>query len=745
MRGKIVLLASSGFLSAMSLSGIAQAQTEPVGPSKVASEDPDDADIIVTARRRDEKLSDIPAAITVIDATSLADRGGAYDARQLLADQPSVRFNNLQSTNTSEISIRASSTARATNGDASIGLYRDGAYIGGGAVGGRNFSRLDFLDIGRVEVLRGTQGALYGRNAVGGTVNVVSARPEFDTSGFLHVRYDFETEGKQAQGAINLGLSDNVAIRVSADGISQTKGFFYNPNNDVYFDRNKGYAVRGQIRFKTGPLDLTLLAESQDLTLPDVYYQVAIARGTSGFPGGFIQPQFTYSWNTRPDASQKVQTYQGLLSLDLGSGITLSSTTSYRRRKSAYTLDSDGTDPASVAAARASGAVVVNVDASAAAFITDTTTNFYQDVHLGGKSGGLTWLAGGDLVILKSSYVGILTRTPTVANLSTGTRQPSLLKFRSYAAYGSVGYDLTAKLNFTGELRYTKDNRSIVAGFFDLGTGVPLGGAARSVNARTEPDNLSYNATLSYKFGSGILGYAKVGSSYRAGGFNVNLGDIRQPIPIDAAYGNEKSMTYEVGLRGAPGHRLFFAVAGYYTDINGLIAQTDNGCAVTNPVCPVAPTTFLTTAGNARSYGVEAELSKTLPVARGQFRFALSASYQNGKVTSGVYNNLRLPQVPDFLYSANINFRHDFIGGTTLVANALYSVQLGGLQELRVNSVKLDDFDLINLRLGIEKGKVSLTVFADNVGNEVYRVTRDTTINRYSLPRVIGVEASFRW
>lgn len=744
MRRKIVLLASSGFLSAMSWSGAAQAQSTPGAPQASTTEI-DDADIIVTARRRDEKLSDIPAAISVIDVTSLTDRGGAYDARQLLADQPSVRFNNLQSTNTSEISIRASSTARATNGDPSIGLYRDGAYVGGGAVGGRNFSRLDFLDIGRVEVLRGTQGALYGRNAVGGTINIVSARPEFNTSGFVHVRYDFETEGKQAQGAVNLGLSDNVAIRVSADGISQTKGFFYNPNNDVYFDRNKGYAVRGQVRFKTGPIDLTLLAETQDLSLPDVYYQVAIARGTPGFPGGFIQPQFTYSWNTRPDASQKVQTYQGLLSLDLGSGITLSSTTSYRRRKSAYSLDADGTDPASVAAARASGAVVVAVDASAAAFITDTTTNFYQDVHLGGKSSGFTWLAGGDLVILKSNYVGIQTRTPTVLNPSPGTRQPSLLKFRSYAAYGSVGYDLTTKLNFTGELRYTKDDRSIVAGFFDLGTGAPLGGAARAVNARTKPENLSYNATLSYKFGGGILGYAKVGSSYRAGGFNVNLGDIRQPIPIDAAYGNERSTTYEVGLRGAPGQRLFFAIAGYYTNINGLIAQTDNGCAVTNPVCPVAPTTFLTTAGKARSYGVEAELSKTLPVAHGQFRFALTASYQNGKVTSGVYNNLRLPQVPDFLYSANVNFRHDFIGGTTLVANALYTVQLGGLQELRANSVKLDDFDLINLRLGIEKGKFTFSVFADNVGNQVYRVTRDTTINRYSLPRVIGVEASFRW
>jgi iron complex outermembrane receptor protein len=135
----------------------------------------------------------------------------------------------------------------------------------------------------------------------------------------------------------------------------------------------------------------------------------------------------------------------------------------------------------------------------------------------------------------------------------------------------------------------------------------------------------------------------------------------------------------------------------------------------------------------------------TQPVANGRFRASHNASWQGGKMTSGRYDNLRLPQVPDFLGSVNLNFRHGFIGRSTLIANALYSVQFGGLQELRVNSVKLDDYDLINLRLGVEIDKASFTVFANNVGNEVYRVARDTTINRYSTPRVIGVEASYRW
>ena len=739
-----ILLASAATLTALGWSTIAVAQTA----TEVAASNKDSqGDIVVTARRRDEKLSDVPTAVSVIDAKALSDRGGATDVQQLLADQPSVRFNNLNSTITSEISIRASSTARATNGDPSIGLYRDGAYIGGGGIGGRNFTRLDLLDVGRVEVLRGTQGALYGRNAVGGAVNIVSARPEFTNSGFLTARYDFETHGKQAQGAVNLKLSDVLAIRVSGDGIDQKRGFFYNPNNNVYFDQQFGYGLRGQARLKTGPIDYTVLAEIQRLTTPDVAYQIAIQPGTPGFPGGYIQPRFSYGWNTAPRATQDVNTYQGFGTIDLGGGLKLSSTSHYRIRKSQYDLDNDGIDAAGLAAARATGAVTAAIDTSAASYVIDRTTSFNQDLHIGGKAldNRLTFLLGGDVLILKSDYQVTTFRTPTLANTSTGTRAPASLDYKSYAAYGSLGFDITPHLNLTGEVRYTKDDRALSARLFDRGTGAAVGGAARVVDIRIQPDNVSYNVTGAYKITGGALVYAKVGTSYRAGGFNTNLGDPRQPTPIQAAFGNENSTTYEVGVRGAPAAGLFFATAAYYTDVGNLIAQTDNGCAVTHPVCPVAATSFLTNAGNARSYGVEAELSKLLAVANGQFRFALSGSYQHGEVTSGRFTGFRLPQVPDFLASVNLNFRHGFIGGSTIIANALLSTQFGGLQELRTNSVKLDDYALVNLRLGVNKGPITVTLFANNATDQVYRVAIDTTVNRYATPRVIGVEAAVRF
>src|SRR3546814_17943815 len=105
-----------------------------------------------------------------------------------------------------------------------------------------------------------------------------------------------------------------------------------------------------------------------------------------------------------------------------------------------------------------------------------------------------------------------------------------------------------------------------------------------SINA----DNLSYNATLSYKLTSNILAYGKVGRSYHAGGLTTRLSDPRAPSPVQVLFGNENSTSYEVGIKGSPIRSGYFAIAGYYAELEDLIAQVDDGCALTTPACPIA-------------------------------------------------------------------------------------------------------------------------------------------------------------
>ncbi|KJS26453.1 MAG: TonB-dependent receptor [Hyphomonas sp.] len=703
-------------------------------------------EVVVTARRREERLSEVPTAASVIGGDALAERGGARTSGELLADQPSVRFNNLNSSVTSELSIRASSTARATNGDPSVGLYRNASYIGGGGIGGRNFALIDFLDIGRVEVLRGTQGALYGRNAVGGAVNVVSAQPEFETSGYVQAQYGIENENLRGEGVFNTALSDTLAVRFSGFAVGQESGFFYNPVNDVYFDREEGHGLRAQLRYSSGPLDLLFLAETQTLETPAIHYQIEIPAGTPGFPGGYIQDRFNYPWNTPPSAEQDVDSYQIVAKYDLG-GAQLNSTTLYRERVSAYDLDADAINAQERADAIAAGSIlaVVPLDVNSAAFVRDTTTSFNQDIHLTGEAigGRLDWLAGIDLLLLESDYSVENARTPTMANPSTGNISPVNLEYNSYAVYGSLGYDLTERLNLTGELRFTQDDRSLRSRLFDRGTGAPLGGAARVIDASIDPSNLSYNATAAYKLTSDILTYAKFGTSYRAGGFNTNLGDPRQPRPIDAAFDDETSESYEVGLKGTLGSRSYFAIAAYMTNQEDLIAQTDNGCALTNPTCPVAATSFLTNAGDAESRGIEGEISSLFDVAGGKLYTGFSLSYQEGEVVSGRFDGLDLAQVPEWLGSATLNYRRPLGDDAEAFANLVYTAQTGGVQELSATTVPLDDFGLLNLRLGARFGKVSVTAFARNLTDELYFVARAPTINRYNQPRLTGVELRY--
>ena len=117
--------------------------------------------IVVTARRREESIRDVPGTISAVTADQLESKGPVAGSGDLLNTVPGVRFNDVASENLAEVSIRGSGTQRATGADSGVGLFVNGAYAGSSTLGGRNFKAIDYFDLERVEVLEGPQGALY--------------------------------------------------------------------------------------------------------------------------------------------------------------------------------------------------------------------------------------------------------------------------------------------------------------------------------------------------------------------------------------------------------------------------------------------------------------------------------------------------------------------------------------------------------------------------------------------------------
>ena len=748
MKPFILTGASLGALALACVSPAAAQQSRPVT---------DVEEVVVSARKTEERLRDVPIAATVLDTASIRDQGGVRTMEDLLANAPAVHFLNTTSPTNSEVTIRGSATSRGTNAEAAVGLYRNGAYVGGGTVGGRSFSRLDLFDVERAEILRGTQGALYGRNAVGGAINVLVQRPSFERSGEVFAQYG-TNEYKQGDIILNANLDDHWAVRFGASFVDQPEGFFFNPTRNRHYDEQESGAQRLQLRYRNDKFDGVLLAEHYQASLQSVTYQVVIPNGSAAaFPGGYIQDRYDYPHNGPMIAKQQINGLQGNWSYDLG-GATLNSVTNYRERRTLFTFDVDAVDPAELARIRAANpGSAATTDPNGESITTDLTKSFYQDLHVSGGAERIKWLGGVEYVRFRSEGENITGRTPNAANgQSPGTVAPVELVVRSWAAYGLIGYDLTDALNITAEGRYTSDKRKIDINRFDRRTGLPVSTTRYDVDGENSPTNFNYTISAGWKLQSDWLLYGKIGTAFRAGSFNTDLGDPRgRPIPL--VYDDERARTFEVGLKGniAPG--LFATLTGYVTRTSDALVQQDNGCRATNPACPVAATNFLTNGGTAEVKGAELEAFYRTELFGGILRANAGVTSAHGQFKNGPDAGKRIPRIPKTSIKGGMNYRRGIGGDWSGFVNLRYDSEYGGRQEInpdiplpfttpqQFRFADLRDHQLLDVRVGVGNGSTEVAVYADNATDERYVVFETSTTNRLNTPRRVGVQVRQRF
>ena len=567
-------------------------------------------EILVTARRREEAVQDVPIAISVVSGDEL-ERTGTYNVARLTQVQPSVQLYSTNPRNTSANIRGLGSPFGLTNDgiEQGVGIYIDQVYNGRIAA-----ATLDFLDVERLEVLRGPQGTLYGKNTTAGAINITTRPPSFTPEGRVELtfgNYDFV----QTKGSVSGPLvEDKVAIRVAAS-VTSRDGTIYNTTTDKWVNGQDNLGVRSQILWRaTDNLDFYLTGDytRQD---PECCAQIYVRTGSTqrplnrqfaGLAAAFgYAPPSTNPFDRVTDLDTPLQARQELggLSLraewDLGAG-SLTSVTAWRFWNWDPSNDRDFI-----------GLPITTVSAN-----PSNQEQYTQELRYAGGGGAIDYVLGAFIFHQKIDTAGLQVQgaaasrfllNPTSANANNpavlnGLRSVNDIEFTntSGAVFGQLTWTVTEGLRIQPGLRvnYDKKRGDYLATVFN-GAGVSLNCAPaltaanavlrdqcatltpQSYDANFSDWNISGDFTLSYDVAQDVLAYATYARSFKSGGINLSglpLDANNVPIQSAGSVRPEKVDHFEVGLKTQfLDRRATLNFAAYWTDIKDYQATVTNG------------------------------------------------------------------------------------------------------------------------------------------------------------------------
>lgn len=529
------LSAKSGFLfagSALALSSAVQASAQEVVDEAAPAQAEDTNVIVVTAQRRAEDIQDVPAAVTALTAAQLVNRQ-ISDANDLQVQIPGVVISTGTGTSSSaRIFFRGVGEDESRGAiDPAVGVYIDGVYLGR-TVG----SLVDLVDVEQVEVLRGPQGTLYGRNTVGGAIKFTSVLPEYDYYS-LEGEVGFGSDSRfSTKATLNAGLTESTALRVSAL-YKERDGFFeLNPTGDLtgQGDQNLGeedvFALRASLRQQISD-DWSALFT----------FDRAFDR-TEPTPSS-IAPQ---NVNSRPgvanDADNNLFTVEPAPGVDCVGAVPqifqqIGCFLNYDSRveTTGLSLKVDGSigtfDVSSITAYRElNDALSTHIG-----FPFSQTTNqdqFSQELLLSSNFDGPLNFVAGAYYFDESVQLDSIFFFPFSVNVQT----------ESFALFSQATYDLTEQLSLTGGLRWTTEDRVV-----DSTSGAPgLGTLTFPLSNELDTDNITWTAKVDYSFTDDILVYASYATGFKSPGVSPDCFSAAACfLPVN----EEQLDSFEVGLR----------------------------------------------------------------------------------------------------------------------------------------------------------------------------------------------------
>ncbi|WP_234026970.1 TonB-dependent receptor [Erythrobacter sp. HKB08] len=537
-----------------------------------ATNDASDGPIVVTARRREERITDVPLSITAVSGEQLS-KSGTLDITEIGQEVPNLTLEVSRGTNTTLTAfIRGVGQQDPVAGfEAGVGLYVDDVYLNRPQA-----AVLDIYDVERIEVLRGPQGTLYGRNTIGGAIKYVTARLPEDTSVKIRGTYGSYDQADLIISA-STPLTDN--LRIGASGARLSRGGFgdnlvqpgvENYNKDVW-------AARGTIEFDNGPLFIRL---SGDYVKDDSDPR----QGTRLIPGLLSgAPVLDDVYDTRSGLNvvdQEVEAYGGALQIavEVSDTITLKSITGYREDKSTTPIDFDSLPAA-------------DLDVPAI-YENDQLSQEFQLLYEGDRLNGVIGAYYLDANAFTAFDVALFTTGTLISLPGLNAQTLGDVDTETFSVFGDFTYDFTDRLSVSLGGRYTWDKRSsrilrttFIGGFSDLfppSTAIPIAVTSDFEGSETFKE-FTPRASISFKPNQNHNIYFTYSKGFKGGGFDPRGQSTAAPdldgdgdVDFDdqfnfLRFAPEKVDSFELGWKASLlDNRLNVALAlfkGDYTDI----------------------------------------------------------------------------------------------------------------------------------------------------------------------------------
>jgi iron complex outermembrane recepter protein len=644
-------------------------------------------EIIVTAQRRAERLTNVPVAISAMTGATL-ETAGITSAQNLGLVTPGLNY-AVQGA-FAQPTIRGIGTSVTGPGaDANVSIYVDGVYQPS-----QTANLFEFNNIERIEVLKGPQGTLFGRNATGGAIRIITAEPRQDLAFKAGASYGRFNQVK-LDGYVNAPLGQHVSANLSVQ-YGHNTGYVTNVTTGLKIANAESFAARGKIKFDAGDKVSFILAGNYSRTDDNSPFAVHPIAGNSiarqygvQFPAGFYQSALDQT------PSIKTKQYGGSLTVkaDLNAG-TLTSISSYQRIEPDLVSDIDGS-PLFLATA----------------YIPTKEDNVTQELNFSSSfDGPFNFIAG-------AFYYNDKTATDLIV---TGVQPVKLLtsvKTEAKSVYGEVNYELSPALTLIGGLRFSSEKKSALGG-------VP---GFVVVNNSTKWDSWTPRAVIRYKLDAASSVYASYSRGFKSGNYNIVF---LSPTPVKP----ETVDAFEIGYKQNRSGVMINTSAYYYkySQIQVQI-QTNSGGGLA---------TVLQNAASAEIYG--ADLEVTVPVndafsLRGGAAWT-HARYKNFKgaiITTPLVNASGVPiggnsqapgdasgnamiRTPEFTTNLTGTYSVPLAGGG-LEVSATGSYNSGFYWD-PANLLKEDGYFILNARVSwLSPDKhYRLSVFGENLANEKY-------------------------